>query len=504
MAALMPTETHARLGALRLRLGWAVCGAAAAGLGVAGTVEASEVRMTTRSVGEGYMVRLPGERGQLVGRRRLSQYVGLGVYGILPPREPDQLTRDPEDGQLQVVASMRLRHDFGTFTRRASGEAQDLIESLDGRQIDLLYGYFEGRKIARFFDFRLGRQFEMSGLDFYAFDGGWVRANTPAHVAIEAFGGQQVDGTALFGFPTFELDGTQGTPADRSQSPVVGAAFALSDIKFADARFAYRRTWSPASLNADIPDVPSSDGVGTVVDQEFISASASLRLAKGKLAPFGAGRYNLGVSRLDDLSAGLWWAVTDMHTLRAYYLRTIPSFDLDSIFNVFALEPFEDVRVVWQVRTSPRWTVYSRFQGRFFHASPTAESGFEPANRVAFGGGGGGGAEYRIRRFGMRLDGYGLGGEGGVRAGGSVDTRTHVLYDRIAIDARAYGLYYKDEVTEDREGYSLSLQGGTNLRLGHGVYLNLLAEQLFTPYTRSAFRAFGMLNLDWAFRVGQR
>ncbi len=480
---------------------WSLAGAAALWSGAAA---ASEVRMTSRSVGEGYMVRLPGENGQLVGRRRLAQYVGLGVYGILPPRESDQAQRDPDDGQLQVVASMRLRHDFGTFTRSATGQAQDLIESLDGRQIDLLYGYVEGRKVARFFDFKIGRQFEMSGLDFYAFDGAWIRANTPAHVAVEAFGGQQVDGTALFGFPTFELDGTQGTPADKSHSPVVGAAFSLSDVNFADARFAYRRTWSPASINADIPDVGGPQGVGTVVDQEFISASVALRLAKGKLSPFGAARYNLGVSRLDDLSAGVWWAMTQMHTLRAYYLRTIPTFDLDSIFNVFALEPFEDIRVVYQVRTGPRWTVYSRFQGRFFHASPTAETGHEPTERVAFGGGGGAGAELRLRRFGMRMDGYGLGGEGGLRVGGSVDTRTHVLYDRIAIDARTYGLYYKDEFDEAREGYSVSLQAGPNVRLGHGVYLNLLAEQLFTPYTRSAFRAFGMLSVDWGFRVGQR
>ncbi len=460
--------------------------------------------MTTRTLGEGYMVRLPGPNGQLVGRRRLAQYVNLGVFGLLPPKESDQLRRDPDDGQLQVVASLRLRHDFGTFTRRASGQAADLVESLDGRQIDVLYGYLEGRAIGRFIDFRLGRQFEMSGLDFYTFDGAWVRARTPAHVAVEAFGGQQVDGTALFGFPTFELDGTQGTPADASHSPVVGAAFALADVNFADARFAYRRTWSPSSLNDDIPDVSGASGVGTVVDQEFVTAQLALRLAKGKLAPFGAARYNLGVSRLDDLSAGVWWAMTDIHTLRAYYLRTIPSFDLDSIFNVFALEPFEDLRVVYQVRPGPHWTIYGRFQGRFFHAERTAELGTEPDEPVVFGGGGGGGAEYRRRRFGMRLDGYGLGGEGGTRIGGSVDTRTHVLYDRIAIDARSYALYYQDEINEAREGYSVSVQAGTHLRLGHGVYLNLMAEELLTPYYRAAFRAFGSLSVDWAFRVGQR
>jgi len=45
--------------------------------------------------------------------------------------------------------------------------------------------------------------------------------------------------------------------------------------------------------------------------------------------------------RVDDLSAGFGVAISEHHAIRAMYLRTIPSFDLDSIFNVFALQPFE-------------------------------------------------------------------------------------------------------------------------------------------------------------------
>lgn len=480
-------------------------------LGVAGSValpcaraQASEVRMRTQTVGEGYMVRLPGPGGQLVGRRRLAQYVNLGVFGILPPKRPKDIRRDPKDGQLHIVSSMRIRHDFGTFTRRATQDAGRLLQSLDGRQIDLLFGYLEGREIGRWVDFRLGRQFEMSGLDFYAFDGAWLRVRTPAHIAVETFAGQQVDGTAVFGYPTFELDGTQGTPADRSRSPMVGAAFGLDGVRFAELRFAYRRTWSPASLNESIADVPGEGGVGTVVDQEFITVTSALRLAKGKLSPFGAGRYNLGTARVDDLSAGVSWKFTPIHSLRAFYLRTIPSFDLDSIFNVFALEPFEDVRVVYQVRPGDHWTLYSRFQGRFFRAEPTAELATAPADKLTFGGGGGAGASYRRRRFALRADGYGLGGEGGLRVGGSLDTRTHVLYDRIALDVRSYALYYRDDLITARRGYSVSLQAGTSVRLGHGAYLNVLAEQLFTASYRQAFRAFASLSFDWAFRVGAR
>jgi hypothetical protein len=344
----------------------------------------------------------------------------------------------------------------------------------------------------------------MSGLDFYAFDGGWLRVRTPAHLAVEAFGGFAVDGTAIFGFPTFELDGTQGTPADDALSPMVGAAFSLADVRWMDARFAYRRTWSPAGINEDITDVDGTPGLSTEVDQELVSANVALLLADGRVSPYAAARYNLGTARLDDVTAGIGWAITPMHSVRALYLRTVPAFDLDSIFNVFASEAFEDIRVVYTVDPGPRWTIYSRFQGRLFHNETTQPLQTEPDTRVPFGGGGGAGASYRIRRFGARIDGFGLGGEGGIRAGGSLDTRTHVVYDRIALDGRAYFVYYRDDLVDDRRGYSFALQAGTNIRLAHGVYLNLVGEELITPYLRTAFRALGILSVDWAFRGGQR
>jgi hypothetical protein len=470
----------------------------------AGEADAAEVRTVARTVGEGYMVRVPGPQAQLLSRRRLVQYVNLGVYDLLPPRDPGQLRRDVEDGQLRVVSSMRLRHDFGTMTRRAVGQSADLLESLDGRQIDLLFGYLEGDNLGGWIDFRAGRQFEMSGLDFYVFDGGWLRARTPAYIAAEVFGGLTVDGSAAFGFPTFELDGTQGTGADNVSSPIAGGAFAATGVRWLDARFAYRRTWTPASQGRDLVDSDGTLGLRPAVDQEIISATAALRLAKGKFSPFVASRYNLGTARLDDLTAGVMWNFTELHSIRAQYLRTIPAFDLDSIFNVFSVTPFEDIRVVYQVKPGPRWTVHTRFQGRIFRAETTDELGTEPADATTFGGGGGAGAAYRQRRFSLRLDGFGLGGQGGTRAGGSVDARTHLVYDRFALDTRGFALYYRDDIDVDRRGYSLALQAGGNLRLTHGIYLNVVGEQLFSTFYQTAFRALGTLSVDWNFRGGRR
>ncbi len=489
----------------RTALAWGLGVMAGVAVGsVATPSQATEIRTVARTIGEGYRVRMPGPGGALISRRRLVQYVNLGVFELLPPKEADQLRRDADDGQLRLVTSLRLRHDFGTYVSRSTGTANVLLQSVDGRQIDLLYGYLEGDNLGGWIDFRLGRQFEMSGLDFYAFDGGWLRVRTPAHIAVEAFGGLSVDGTAVFGFPTFELDGTSGTGADRVSSPTVGTAVSLTDVKFMDARVAYRRTWTPSSFGEDLVDSDGSLGLMAGVDQELWSGTVALRLADDALSPYAAARYNLGTSRLDDLSAGLRWRLTELHSVRAQYLRTIPAFDLDSIFNVFSLTPFEDVRVVYEVRPGPRWRLNARFQGRFFHEQTTGVLGTEPEDAVHFGGGGGAGASYRRRRLGLRADAFGLGGEGGVRAGGSLDARTHVWYDRLALDGRTYVLYYRDELNAARRGYSVALQAGANLRLGHGVYLGVVTEELFTPFLRGAFRAFGTLSMDWALRGGPR
>jgi len=477
---------------------------AAGWVGLSSVAAAAEVRTVSRTIGEGYMVRVPGPEATLLSRRRLVQYVGVGVYGILPPKEPGQLRRDPNDGQLRVHSSMRLRHDFGTFTRRATGSSDALLQGIDGRQIDLMYGYLEGERLGGWVDLRAGRQFEMSGLDFFAFDGGWIRIRTPAHFSVETFGGFSVDGGAVFGFPTFELDGTQGTGADDVSSPTAGAAVALDDVRWLDARVAYRRTFTPASMGESLVDSDGSRGLAAGVDQELVSGTMALRLAKGRLSPFAAARVNLGTARVDDISAGVSWSITELHSVRAQYLRTIPAFDLDSIFNVFSVTPFEDVRTVYQVRASERWTLYGRFQGRIFRSETTEALDTEPDKDASFGGGGGGGAAYRIRRFSLRGDGFGLGGEGGTRAGGSLDARTHVWWDRLAIDTRAFFVYYRDELDDSRRGHSVAIQAGTNLRLGHGVYFNVVGEQLFTPYYDSAFRAFAVLSMDWNFRAGRR
>ena len=503
---LTPASPPARPRRRRSALGRALRRAIAGGalsivVSGGGEAAATEVRTVARTIGEGYMVRLPGPEGELLSRRRLVQYVNLGAYELLPPRRPNEVHRAYEDGQLHLVSSMRLRSDFGTYLRDGGDYAARLLQSVDGRQVDLLFAYLEGQNLGGMIDLRAGRQFEMSGLDFFAFDGGWIRARTPVHLAVEAFAGLQVDGSHLFGFPTAELDGTQGAPVDRALSPMSGAALAVDSVRWLDARVAYRRTWTPAALNRGLADVDGRPDLASAVDQEVVSASAALRLVDGKVAPYGALRYNLGTARVDDVAAGLQLALSERHTLRGLYIRTIPSFDLDSIFNIFAGGAFEDVRAIFEVRPSERWTVAVRSQSRIFRDDVTGELMTAPSRERRLGIGGGASAAYRRPRFALRLDGFGLGGEGGLRAGGSVDTRTMVGWDRVALDGRIYAVYFQDEEVAARRGYSLAFQAGINVQLWRGLHLNLLGEEMITTYYTSALRLLASLSADWTLRV---
>jgi hypothetical protein len=347
------------------------------------------------------MVRVPGPEGALLSRRRLVQYVNLGVYDLLQPRGADEKRRAFEDGQLRIVSSMRVRHDFGGYAREGSTLGPRLVGTLDQRQIDIMFAYLEAENLKGMIDLRAGRQFEMSGLDWYAFDGAWIRLRTPVHLAVEAFGGFQVDGTALFGFPTAELDGTSATPADRAYSPMVGAAVASTGLKFLDARLAYRRTFSPLGVNRSVVNDDGSQGLLSGVDQEIVSLALAGRFADGRLSPYGSLRYNVGTARVDDVSAGLQLAFTDKHLLRAFYLRTRPVFDLDSIFNVFSQQAFEDARLVYQVGLG-KWTLAARAQTRFFRDEVTA-LGSVPERRLRVGAGGGATVNYRVRRAPRRL-----------------------------------------------------------------------------------------------------
>lgn len=461
---------------------------------------ASEVYGSARTVGEGYMVRGAGVDPWFVTRRRLVQYVSLGVRDLLPPTEPGQVWRDPEDGQLELVTALRLRHDFGTYARWAREEAGELVRAIDDRQIDLLYGHLRATSLWGWVDVTAGRQFDFTGLDFYAHDGVRVSVRSPVHVAVDTFGGFEVDGAAAFGYSRYELDGTALDDTARKRSPMFGVALRSDDVAWLDAAVAYRRTFSPDAVQAE----PLVDDAGTPfgdgVDLEVVSATTAVRLLDGMLNPYIAARYNLGTGRVDNVDAGATWRLSERHDLRAFYLRTIPAFDYDSIFNAFQMTPFEDLRVVVDARWSKTWRAYARGQARLFRSAQgrTTERGVE------WGYGGAVGVAHMQRYLQARLDLHALSGEGGLRTGGAATAAWRYPSTRWRFDGGVYGLYYVDDTIDARRGYSVAAQAGVGFVFWNGLTLHVVGEEMISSFLRPAPRILAVLDIDWSLRVGNR
>ncbi|HEY8376154.1 MAG TPA: hypothetical protein VIK91_06680, partial [Nannocystis sp.] len=78
---------------------------------------------------------------------------------------------------------------------------------------------------------------------------------------------------------------------------------------------------------------------------------------------------------------------------------------------------------------------------------------------------------------------------------------TMVWWDRLALDARIYGVYYRDELVQARRGYSVAIQLGLNAQLWKGIHLAVLGEEMFTTFYSQAFRLFAALTADWSLQV---
>jgi hypothetical protein len=217
--------------------------------------------------------------------------------------------------------------------------------------------------------------------------------------------------------------------------------------------------------------------------------------------------------RLSDLNVGMQAAISEMHLLRIQYLRTIPIFDLDSIFNIFTIQPFQEFRLSYQVRLPSElgihsrgaWTLLGRGTARLFRNQATL-SGIEPDSQSSVGWGGLLAAAWQRRRFSARTDAFVQGGEGGMQAGGSIDGQVRVLWDRIGIDLRSYFSRFvpDSEDTRGRAGWGWAVQTGAEIQIWKGIHLTLLAEELVTPALRPSFRGLAVLAVDWSFRVGRR
>jgi len=405
------------------------------------SVSAVEFHVQAETVGDFYQ--LLNSRNEVLNRRQIHQYVGFGAHDLLGDGEH----------QLSVSTLMRFDADFGL----ADVEI-DEHSNVRAAQLTIQHATFEGRDLFGMLDFKLGRQLLADPLDFMMLDGAVVRFRTPWYLGVEFVAGMESqsarDPDVPLTLSQLELDGVRYVEGSHENTDpvkvVLGAALVTTGMWNTRARLSYRRIFSGFADGAPFGKV-NQEKVGAAVYQRLFDM---LHIN----AAFSFDLFNLDA---DAIRAGVRAQFTESLGAEIEYVRLVPSFDADSIFNVFQTFPLNDVnaRVRWHLSESASTYVGSMVR-LFGNEEPedygqTAGDGQPDGSVMAFGVMAG----YH-HRFGLdgRVDAdvsY-EGGYGGKRLLVDLGGRWGVIPGRIELDGRVTTVVFQDEIQKNLGAFSLA------------------------------------------------
>jgi hypothetical protein len=353
--------------------------------GLASPARATEFEVQGDTALQGYEVVSPWGDVTLQ-RRRFTQTLGLSVYNL-------QGTYHPGEADYRVVLMMRLDSDFGinanlgpgqdggeTNYHTNAGNGVRFVPGLQQNQLDVMYGYVEGRNLAHgMLGFRVGRQYVTDVLGWWAFDGGLVRVTTPYYVQAEVYGGLEERGGLPLSTSRFESQGVWrgshagfGTGANEPSvvdypsyiytepAPAFGAALDTTGLTWLHAHLAYRRVYNTGTaLTTQFPG-PEGEGFrdlsGTRVSQDRVgfAADAEKRDLGAVKGGFAYDLYNQLVSRY---YASIEAYAGKKVTLGADADYFVPTFDADSIWNWFTHGPLTTLTGRLSARPTKRFNL---------------------------------------------------------------------------------------------------------------------------------------------------
>lgn len=504
--------------------------------------EAYEFWVRTRTYGQAYQLRQYRLVGPdlLLGRRRFTQTVALRIWDIGGLAAARRQARVPERGlRISWQSYLRIDHDFGTFTNSrikiseptrldAIDVTPELAESVVG--LDLLYGYLSLDGIADDrISLQLGRVLVDDGWGTSGVDGGSARIAVPSTpLAIGVTGGLRVRAASPFGLSAFELDGTSGAgcreyveaadpgtgtwklidrnrtientklasdfeycPQREKLQPTIGVSVATAKVRGLGIELGYRRTWSSTVGVIDGVDRLDHPDVGLYPD-EFGQAPTSgvneerlylrAQATVGMLHPYANVRYSLLHATFDRAELGTRIG-HGKHAIEPSIEYFYPTFDGDSIFNVFSIEPTADARLGYRYDGAVRATANAwlrRYVGE-----------------VAYAGGLDAGVEQDLTtRVHGRADALWDDGYGGRRVGGSGEAAWHVTPDAW-LRGRVIVLGVAPD--DGRPRYvATSTVISSSMRLGDTAALHLIGESSYDDRQNGQLRALAVLDLAFA------
>ncbi len=504
---------------------------------------AYEFWLRTRTIGQAYQLRSYRLLGPdlFLGRRRYTQTLALRIFDVGNLSEARRRARLPDRGvRITWQSYLRIDHDFGSYsngrirlTELMRRDAIDVIPELaeSVAELDLLYGHLEVTGIADDrVSLQLGRVLVDDGWGTSAIDGATARVELPdVPLAVKVASGLRVRAATPLGVSAYELDGTSGAgcreyvegampgtgtwqlvdrdrritntrlesdyeycPQREVWQPTIGAALVTSRTRGIGAELGYRRTWSstvgligPAD-RLDFEDrglYPNDFGQAPErgINEERLHARVHGELAAGPLTirPHASARYSLLHATLDraDLGVRLQRGAHVVEPVLEYFS---PTFDGDSIFNVFAIEATADARVGYRYDGTVRATANGWLR-RY-------------AGSVAYAGGLDASVERVLTdRWRARLDGQWDDGYGGRRVGGGGEAAWRARRD-LWLRGRVIVLGVAPDDHRPRYVTSGTVLSST-VRLGDNAALHLIGEGAHDALHDLQIRALAVLDL---------
>jgi hypothetical protein len=469
-----------------------------------------DVQIDSETIGQGYQV-LAGD-GALISRRRLDQYLGLNVYNLGPK---DSSGVPLPKNQFYFTSSLRLEFDFGNYpppggrlgARDVAGNAGELSTN----RFELLYAYFGGRDVFGFVDFKLGRQIDYDLFEFLSYDGLSVEVKTPYYIAASLYGGLLVNGFLPIDSPIFRPDGTAPGGIDIHDSDakaVLGVGLRAFGFRDLDAHFSYRRIFAPGSDAGgatcptpfvDLAIAERCTGATDGTTEEKLGFWARGRILNGLIVPWFGIRYDLLNSAVDVIQTGARFQLGPRHALQLEYYYSYPTFDGDSIWNLFARTRFDDIRLGYDLRLG-RLKGWTRLFLRFFHdldETTSSQTIRFKSPGGALDGGGDAGARFDFRRGYLRADVYLDMGYGGQHIGADVATRWNVWKEMISLEGRLTYAHFEDGLRpEVPSNDSIGFQVGGRVAFARGILVHLILEDNINRLYSSQLRFYAVVDVS--------
>jgi len=518
----------------------------------AAPAHAYEFWLRARTIGQTYRLREYRLLGPdlFLGRRRITQLLALRIFDVGDLAATRRQQRLPDNGpRITWQSYLRIDHDFGDYTserltlpgpirRDALDVYPELADTVSN--LDLMYGFLQ---VDGLFDDRasvqVGRILSDDGWGQAAFDGIATKVKPPAPIVVSASAGLRVRASSPLGVSGYELDGTSGagcreyvegpTPGSGSwqlidrnrvitdhrlssdyelcpqrdmRQPTVAITLATARTGRFGGELGYRRTWSETVGlidtvdRLDYPDrglYPNdfNQAPDSGVNEERLHARAWGSLAHGKLRfePYADVRFSLLHGLFDRADAGVRIKRGD-HSLEPGVEYFFPTFDGDSIFNAFSIEPTTDVRLGYQYAPDQPWRAHaSAWLRRYSHDGdlPATSGGLDAGVEHAFG------SAWRGRADVLWDDGW-----GGRRVGGAADVAWKARYN-IWTRGRVIVLgVHEDESSRGRRYVSTAGVASMTFQLAESVGVHAIAELDHDEIHDYMTRVIGVLDLAFA------